>query len=159
MKITVDIEDFYLDQKSEIEPVLKKYLIDSIVIKINDSIKKKVDDQIIKHVAEQVEKNMYKKIQLYIQENMDNGTFKSQVYKDSSYVDQELTLKEFIQNKFRSDSGWSSPNEIIKKLAKEFGDELKKRYDLLFATHIVSKLNENGLLKEDVAKMLLETNK
>lgn len=39
--------------------------------------------------------------------------------------------------------------------AKDFGKEMKERYDLLFASQLVAKMSETGLLKEDVAKLLL----
>jgi hypothetical protein len=42
-----------------------------------------------------------------------------------------------------------------KKATDSISKELKERYDLLFASQIVSKLHENGMLKEDVAKLLL----
>lgn len=36
---------------------------------------------------------------------------------------------------------------------------MKQRYDLLFASQIVAKLDEHGLLKEDIAELLLPTSK
>lgn len=46
-------------------------------------------------------------------------------------------------------------NKAVKTAGDAIGKELKERYDLLFASQIVSKLHENGMLKEDVAKILL----
>lgn len=50
-------------------------------------------------------------------------------------------------------------DERLVKIAREYGDkmatDLKARYDLLFASQIVSKLNDNGMLREDVARLLL----
>ena len=67
-----------------------------------------------------------------------------------------MTLKEYILYQIQNNTGWNSPNENIKKLAQKFGEEMKNRYDLLFASQLVAKMNENGLLKEDVAKKLLD---
>ena len=36
---------------------------------------------------------------------------------------------------------------------------MKQRYDLLFASQIVAKLDEHGLLNEDIAELLLPSNK
>ena len=38
----------------------------------------------------------------------------------------------------------------------KFGKELKERYDLVFATQVVKSLDKQGLLKENVAKLILE---
>lgn len=50
-------------------------------------------------------------------------------------------------------------DERLAKIARDHGEkmsaELKARYDMLFASQLVSKLNENGMLREDVAKLLL----
>lgn len=49
----------------------------------------------------------------------------------------------------------NSMEKLIKSLAKDFANEMKERYDLLFASQLVAKMSETGLLKEDVAKLLL----
>lgn len=48
---------------------------------------------------------------------------------------------------------------IAREQAEKTAKELKDRYDLLFASHLVTKMNENGMLREDVAKTLLEAPK
>lgn len=47
----------------------------------------------------------------------------------------------------------------IAKTACSHADDLKKRYDMLFASGIVQKMHENNLLKEDVAAKLLNDGK
>jgi len=45
--------------------------------------------------------------------------------------------------------------DAVKSEAIKIGQELSNRYDLLFASQLVAKMNEAGLLKEDVANLLL----
>ena len=45
--------------------------------------------------------------------------------------------------------------KIARELAEKSAAELKARYDLLFASQLVSKINEHGMLREDVARLLL----
>ena len=67
-----------------------------------------------------------------------------------------VSIADYITERFAYQSGWGSPNEAIDKLAKQFGDELKKRYDIAFATQIVKRMNENGLLKDESIIKLLD---
>lgn len=154
MKFTVEIEDFYLDEDSDIENALKTYIIREVVDQINSLIKERVEKQITMEVREVIEKNLYKKITSSIEDAMISESMPSR--KDSKTL---LTLKEYVKECINYNSGWDSFEENIKKIAKSFSDEMKQRYDLLFASHIVSKLSENGLLKDDVAKRLCEGKK
>jgi len=103
---------------------------------------------------------MYKKASLYMDECFKKAVIQADVYENGKTIKKDLTLEEYVVNKFKKDSGWSSPNEKIEKLSKQFaekfGQEIKDRYDLIFATRIVQKLDKEGLLKENIAKILLE---
>jgi hypothetical protein len=68
----------------------------------------------------------------------------------SEYIEQELERQYMNDRSMRN-----TLDEIVGKLSKQFSAELKNRYDILFASQIVSKLNEQGMLKEDVARILL----
>lgn len=53
----------------------------------------------------------------------------------------------------------SKTDEKLVKVAREQADkahaELKARYDLLFASQLVTRMNESGMLRDDVARLLL----
>ena len=153
MKIQIEIDDFYLDEESELEPALKRYVINEVVSKINKQIEDKVNDTITRQVKLQVEKQLLSKTNKLIDEFIEKGKIKGDYSSDP-----EITVEQHIKNKFNSKNGWGNPSEQITKLAEKFGAELRNRYDLLFATQIVKKLDKEGLLKENIAKMLLETN-
>ena len=153
MKIQIEIDDFYLDEESELEPALKRYVINEVVSKINKQIEDKVNDTITRQVKQQVEKQLLTKTNKIIDEFIEKGKIKGDYSSDP-----EITVEQHIKNKFNNKNGWGNPSEQIAKLAEKFGAELRNRYDLLFATQIVKKLDKEGLLKENIAKMLLETN-
>ena len=46
-------------------------------------------------------------------------------------------------------------SRIARELAEKSVADLKARYDLIFASQIVSKINEHGMLRENVAALLL----
>ncbi len=152
-KFKVDLEDFYLDYEDELEPSLKKYITNSVVQSINKSIADKVDKAITKEVSAQVEKSLYRKIQKLVAEIIKTEKIKSYGSKEPA------TIEEYIKLSLKNTHTWSNPTDQIKKIAEAFGKELKARYDVLYASQIVAKLSDNGLLKDDAIKMLLEDNK
>jgi hypothetical protein len=151
MKIIVEVEDFYLDEEQDLEQGLKNYVVEEVLNKISASIKTKVETQILVEVKSQVENAMYKQINLFISEFIKTGLVSSS--RDSK---NQVSIAEYIKEKFSYGSGWNSANDVIKKFAESFGNELKKRYDINFANQIVRKMNEVGLLKEESIVKLLE---
>jgi Iap family predicted aminopeptidase len=152
MKFTVEIEEFYLDEEQDIEPTLKNFVIKSVVQSIQKSLESKIEDAITKEVRNQISKSLFRNIQIVVKKVITEGKIKP---RHSGEV--PVTIEEYIRQDFEYNSGYSSPKETIEKLAKQFGDEMKRRYDLLFASQIVAKLGANGLLKDEAVKMLLET--
>ncbi len=149
--ITVDLDDFWMDEDSlSFSNELKSFIVGQVKNDIWKDLQKKVEDQISRETKKQIETSYVKKIQRVISDTIANETIKD------SYGNGEISIQEYIKNQFKSNSGWNSPNQKIEQLAKVFADDMKKRYDLLFATQIVSKLGENGMLKEDVARLLLD---
>lgn len=151
MKIQIDIDDFYLDG-DEIEASLKDYILKQSVQQITKSIEKKIDDQIERQVKLLIEKSLSNLIVKSADEFINSGQLKSR--NNSS---QMVSIQKYIEQEFEYNSGWNSIKSKIEQIAKQFAEDLKKRNDLLFASQIVARLSDNGLLKSDAAKMLLET--
>ena len=147
INVTIDLDNLWTDESSISEEISRE-IKRQVISEIWNKVKPAVDEQITRTVKNEVEKNYCKKINLFIEDFIQNGTVK--------FNNREGIMKDYIYYLFTQNSGWNSPNENIKKLAKQFGDEMKNRYDLLFASQLVAKMNENGLLKEDVAKKLLD---
>lgn len=101
-------------------------------------------------IQKQLEQCMYEYIQKEVKDFISEGKIRK-----SSYNKEEILIKDWIKEKFTGDTGYNNTEKVIKSLAKDFGKELKERYDLLFASQLVAKMSETGLLKEDVAKLLL----
>jgi hypothetical protein len=153
MKFIIDIDEFWLDEEKELEPALKTFIIKTVIQQIHKSIESKVEVAVTKEAHAQVEKTLFRKIQSIVTKFVSEGKVKA----DSYDKEAKLTIEEYIKKQFEDNSNFRSPTKKIQELASKFGEELKKRYDLLFASQIVASLNNNGLLKENVAKMLLET--
>lgn len=149
MKFTVEVEDFYLEEE-DLHSGLKSYVKNAVLNEIQKSIKDKIEKQITMEVKDTVEKTMYAMITILIKEVI--GTEKIR----SRWGSEVITLKESVIEAFKNTSAIRDLDKIIANVATLHATEVKSRYDLLFATGIVKKMQENGLLKDDIAKILLE---
>lgn len=130
MKFTVELDEFWMDEDSgTLDEKLKSYVIHDVIMQIKSGIREKIETEISSQIQKQLEQCMYE------------------------YIQKEV--KDFISEGKIRKSSYNNTEKVIKSLAKDFGKELKERYDLLFASQLVAKMSETGLLKEDVAKLLL----
>lgn len=148
MKITIDVSEFWLEEE-ELEQGLKASIKTDVINTIRKEIKEKIDLQITAAIKEEIDGRMSEIIESHLAEFVRAGVIGSQNSKGPIPFDQHF------KGIFESNTGWNSPTQKIADLAKKFGDELKARYDVVFANRIVVKLNENGMLKEDVARLLI----
>ena len=150
MKFTIEVEDFYMEE-GDLESNLKQHIIRDCVHKITTDLKKKIEDGVDKEVKAQVEQTLYRKIGAFVTESIANDKIKGR-YSNSP----EITLQEWVKEQFTANAASKAPvDSIIQNLATKFGEEMKKRYDLLFASQLVAKMHESGLIKEDAIKLLL----
>lgn len=147
MIFKIEVDDFWLDDDRELEPALKSHIIREVTDKINKSIKDKIETDITAAVKKATEEIAIPRIQTVVGEIMSTTKIKSD--------NEDITIEEYVRRQFVKQSGWRSPDDQIKKIAEAFGNEMKKRFDIMFATHIVNNMKANGLLKDDVAKLLL----
>lgn len=167
MKITIDLEDLVNDFAEnasqgeygiEDQFELKKELKQSIISQVTHNhfrneiieMRSKAHDFLKKRIAEKIDEVVEKQVERIIREDK---------FKYNSY-EGEKTLSEYIKDRFIGATRDSKVNldKITKDIAVNMASELKDRYDLLFASQIVTKLNEQGMLKEDVARLLLGDN-
>jgi hypothetical protein len=149
MKFTVDLDDFYLDSESgAIEEELKKHIISSVVSQIEKNIAKKIDDEIARCVKHTVENVCLKKISGEVARIIEIG--------EVTFDRKKTTIEDVVKSIFESNIGYNNTLEKIKEIAKKWGDEIKMRYDRLFAIHIVEQMKKNDLLKEEKIAELLK---
>lgn len=145
MIIKIDVEDFYLDEDS-IEEGLKKHIIYEAIKSITEKIKVKIETEI----RQVVEKHILDNLSLEIAKAVKDGKIKRKP--DSIAV----PISEYVQDSLlNSGTPWQSFDKTIKEVSKNFCDEMRKRYDLAFASNIVANLIDNKMIKEDAVKMLL----
>lgn len=150
MKFIIEVDDFYMEQ-GELETELKSHIITSVIHKITTDLKQKIEDGVIREVKAQVEQTLYRKIGTFVTECIANEKIKGRYSGDP-----EVTLQEWVKEQFTEKAREKAPvDDVIKKLANVFGEELKKRYDLLFASQLVAKMKDSGFIKEEAVQLLL----
>ena len=160
INVEVDLTDFYSEEDSaSFSEEIKNYISYNVRNEILKDWKEKISQEFNKAVIAEVEKQKESFITSTMEELIVNAKVKKRYSSDelisiSDWIKEELERAHLTDGKIRD-----FLNDKTKKTAENISNELKNRYDLLFASQIVSKLNENGMLKESVAEMLLEKNK
>ena len=159
INVTVDLEDFYTDEDGG---NLAQEVKQAIASNIKNDIWKKFEKEGLVSFSNQMERKIASDKDLKIKETIDD-LFKNKKIKKSSYSNDLLSLEEFIIEQLDRNISISRDFEdltrkLVQDKSKEIVQQLKDRYDLLFASQIVSNLNKQGMLKEDIAKILLENN-
>lgn len=157
INVTVDLSEFYKeDEDSSMQEEIKNH----IAYMVKNQIWTKFKDEAMTSFDNQVKCQLELDKDLKIKETIDE-IFKTKAVR-KKYSNSELVpFTEYIEDYFTTQSVNSNDfmnkvNSAVKVQAEGIVKQLKDRYDLLFASQIVQKLNENGMLKEDVAKLLIQ---
>lgn len=153
-KVEVDLNDFYSEEEGEtFSQAVKDYIATQVKTKVLEGFKATIYEEFTNAVKAKVEVEKNELVVVYLNELTATEKIKNG-------RSGEITIQEYIKEKLE-DYTLKNSNfdnmvvKMVKELGNEIGKELKDRYDMLFASQIVMKLNEQGMLKEDVAKVLL----
>ena len=150
LKVTIEVPEEWIEE-GEIQEALKYQIIQNLSIKIMDRLNndfvKKIENIAIVKVEESFKKIADEETKDFIE----NGLVSS--FNNSS---KKITVKEYIADRFNNSNAYNSQRSLIEKLAKDYSTEMKNRYDMMFASQLVIKLNEQGMLKEGVFDSLMK---
>jgi len=152
MKFTIDIKNFWTREDESLDEGIKRYLVDEVKKEIWNSIKNEVKTDLIKQIKQEISDSMKENINNVMKTMIDNDEI---ILSGRYSSDEPLPMKEYIQKQMNDKNNYNTPTGEIEKIAERHAKEISKRYDLLFASQLVAKLGNNGLLKEDVARLLL----
>jgi uncharacterized membrane protein YheB (UPF0754 family) len=146
MLFKIEVEDFWLEE-GELTEALQDHVKKSVVAQISKSIEDRVQTAIATRVDAVIKEKISKIIDEKLTELVNNGVI---------LVDRkEVKIVDHVSNLFQNNIGWNSPRDQIARLAEAFGKDLKTRFDAASANRIVVKLNEQGMLKDEVVKLLI----
>lgn len=150
MKFQIELKEFYIEE-GELSQSLHQAVIKSVTERIMKQIESRVEKTIQKKTQDAIIKSMNARVDKIIDEFIINGKIKSDYSSEAP-----LSVADYIKLKFNNKNGWGNPTDQIEKLAAKLGAEMRSRYDIVFATQIVKAIDKQGLLREDVARLLLD---
>jgi len=119
------------------------------VYEINLSIKNQVKKEITEKVINEVNNTVAVRISTYIEDFIKKGVL-------NEGTANQITIKEVVERHFTNTRYWDNLLPAIKKVGETFGEQIKKRYDLEFASVILLNMKENNLLSSDALKALFK---
>lgn len=161
VKIEVDLsecypEDFDYDSDLGASPnsSLSEEVVSVIKYEVKNAISKKIGESVRSIAVKSYEDFGQEKIKSIVDFKM-NEFLDSGSVKKSNHSDEMISISEKLRGIFDDSNRWNSPYSAMEKIGKKFGDECKKRYDMAFASNIVSGLEKQGLLKEGVLNSIM----
>lgn len=172
INVTVDLDDFFSEDESSFNEQILSHLEWEIKSKIWNEFKEKALDSFKNKIDYELEKGKEVELERIITKVFTDKKIKIKEASKNNPQPEMVTLFEYIEDKITNSyfsEGRSASSILDSKLrekevqfekmlsnsSEEIITKLKDRYDLLFASQIVNSLNKNGMLKEDVSKILL----
>lgn len=163
MAINVDLTDIYPETDGDgcvdsLSNVLRDEITYAIKGKIMESIGDDLKKSITSAVKEKVLLHLDIKIKRKVRQLMKEGMIKPDNY------NAPMKITEHIERLFKSNGHWLKEGEAFLKIhtaeiAKRFSEDLKNKYDMIFAAQIVDNLGKAGLLKDEAIKKLVSNEK
>lgn len=154
MKLKVDLDDFYLDEEDDLIPAIKDFVVSKVTSIIWSKIENIVNQKVLELCNENIQNIIDNKIEGYLNELLDK-----EIVKKDRWSSNLITLKEYVSITFNKDFDQnyrSRLEKFVEGKTKDICEDIKKRYDLLFASQLISKMNDQNMLKEDIAKLILD---
>lgn len=157
INVQVDLSEFYSDEsEATFSEQIKEEIARNVRRQVYDSFKEKIGEEFNRAVIAEVEKQKEKLItdklnELVVDAKLKKHYSSGEMISISQWLVVELERMQLNESKLRD-----YLNKQVETSSKQISEELKKRYDMVFASQIVSKLNDNSMLSPLASKMLLD---
>lgn len=153
--VTVDVSEFYSDEDGE---NFKDTIKNAIAYELKKEFFKEMKEEALKEFSKELKTEMAAERDKLIMKTLIEVTTEMQLKQD--YNKNPISVVDWLTNEFKSltlnDNLFKTfLSDHVKTFGTKMANELQDRYDILFTSQIVSSLNDKGLLREDVAKLLL----
>ena len=159
IKFEIDMEDIIYDlaetwnDDNSSALSLKSSVINSIkqevLSEIRAATQKQVKDAITTQLMNESNQQVAQRITLYCDEFIAKGIL-------NEGTPHQITVREMVEKHFTNSRLWDNLRPSIVKIGEEFAANIKAKYNLVFASTILTNLKENNLLNNDVVKALFK---
>lgn len=152
LSVEIDLNDFYPENFDSGECSIAAEIKDLVRCQVRTEISKHISDDIKELISDSYNEFAKDKMKLIVDHQMESFVNEGMV-SESVRSKELIPIKDELREVF-DQSGWNSPYDKMEKMSKKFGEEMRKRYDLAFASNIVKSLNQQNLLVDGVEKLL-----
>lgn len=176
INVTVDLEDFFSEDETSFNEQILSHIEWNVKSQVWNEFKTIALDRFKEKINTEINESKEQEMDRIIHKIFTEKKIKVKEATKGNPEPEMVTLFEYIEDRINKD--YFNPNntadnilnrklyekqinfeKMIEQSAEKIGSEIKDRYDLLFASQIVSNLNKQGMLKDDIAKILLENDK
>lgn len=155
IQVELDLEDVFNDVICD-EISLKEEFIRSVRQTIVCELENRFKNELMKEISNPILDNLIDIARESMNDLVENASEKKYKFK-IDYMEEELTVDELIRSRIKKIvDGYVET--MISSRAKSFIDELRKIYDMAFATFIVDNMRKQNMLKDDKIAELLKDN-
>ena len=156
MKIQVELnlEDVF-DEAIYNEVTLKEEFTRSVRLDVIRELKEKFKNELMGKISNPISGKLEDIARESIIDLIKNASEKKYKFR-IDYMEEELTVDELIRGRIKIVD--DNIETMISSRAKSFVDELRKRYDMAFATFIVDNMRKQNMLKDEKIAELLKDN-
>lgn len=155
IQVELDLEDVFNDAMYD-EVSLKEEFTRSVRHMIVCELKDRFKNELMKEISNPISEKLEDIARESMSDLIENASEKKYKFR-IDYMEEELTVDELIRGRIKKVVD-NNIETMISSRAKSFVDELRKRYDMAFATFIVDNMRKQNMLKEDKIAELLKDN-
>lgn len=155
IQVELDLEDVFNDAMYD-EVSLKEEFTSSVRHMIVRELKDRFKNELMKEISNPILDKLIDIARESMNDLVENASEKKHKFW-IDYMEEELTVDELIRGRIKKVVD-NNIETMISSRAKSFVDELRKRYDMAFATFIVDNMRKQNMLKDDKIAELLKDN-
>lgn len=162
LKIEIDLDDLISSlfdyeegQTMALKSAVEQKIIQEVYVKVRD----KMESQVNHKMENEVSKMLSDILGGVLTSHITKYVAEEKVFPPKYSRDPKISLEEWVEQKVTERNSYNSLNKLVEVKSDAFVKELRRRYDLLFASNVVAKMKGQGLLKDGVYESIMKSDK
>lgn len=147
IKVEVDLGELYSDEEDSLQESITQYIKAQVIHEVWNKVRESVNTQITNQVKDEVNNQVRARVSAHIDGFLANGLL-------NPGTPMETKIITFLHDQIANTRAWQSIGPNLSKVAENYAKDVQQKYDVLFATNIVMKLKDNGMLVHEKLQQL-----